>query len=314
MAHCGSVCSRAAIQSLIHQPLYDHRNGLTLTWMPQCGLWLMKEKVFMKQLRSMVCQGVHLVLPGDMSGPHSYLKRKELVNFLYRAAQIGHGQTCKEVIAIVQHVLDACGSNKVFFCRLVDFLIRWHPEMTLRTPTTLSIARASVSDRCALDNYFDELESTWVEKDLLNSPSVIFNMDETGMPLDLFPPKMSHGVSIGVSSGLKSVVSCVSASGQCLSLWLYGTVSLSLLSWQVDRCGWDHLWSVTEMIDRSRAIWYVVSPAFSLLYSSSSSTHPFVNERALITLLPCCHQVCSSGEGNSVLSPSKYHTPHSAIR
>lgn len=163
------------------------------------------------------------VLPGATSGPHSYLTReeeKELVSFLCRAAQIGHGRTRKEVIAIVQRVLDARGSNKKVSSGWWSSFISRHPEMTLRTPATLSIARASASDCCALDNYFDELESTLTENDLLNSPSLIFNMDDTGMPLDPSPPKIvtwrGHQNPFQVSSGLKSqvtVVGCVSASG-----------------------------------------------------------------------------------------------------
>ena len=45
-----------------------------------------------------------------------------------------------------------------------------HPEIVLRTPATVSLAQASAYDRCALDNYFDELESTLAENDLLDSP------------------------------------------------------------------------------------------------------------------------------------------------
>ena len=54
----------------------------------------------MKQLKSMVCQGMHLVLPGEMSGPHSYLTRKELVNFLCPAAQIGHGRHARRSLLL----------------------------------------------------------------------------------------------------------------------------------------------------------------------------------------------------------------------
>ena len=40
------------------------------------------------------------------------------------------------------------------------------------------------SDRCVLKSYYDELESTLVENGLSENPCLIFNMDETGMPLD----------------------------------------------------------------------------------------------------------------------------------
>ena len=60
----------------------------------------------------------------------------------------------------------------------------------LRTPATLSLSHAGASDRCVLDSYYDELESTLVENDLNDNPCLIFNMDETGMPLDPNKPKI----------------------------------------------------------------------------------------------------------------------------
>ena len=61
------------------------------------------------------------------------------------------------------------------------------------------------------------------ENDFLNSPPLIFNVDETGMPLNPSSLKIvtwkGHQNPFQVSSGLKSqvtVVGCVSASGQCL--------------------------------------------------------------------------------------------------
>ena len=93
----------------------------------------------------------------------------------------------------------------------------------MRTPATLSLARASASDRYVIDRYFEELESAFEENGLVDKPCLIFNMDETGMPLDPKPLKIvtwkGHKNPSQVSSGLKSqvtVVGCVSAGGQCL--------------------------------------------------------------------------------------------------
>ena len=70
-----------------------------------------------------------------------------------------------------------------------SFIARY-PKLALRTPATLSLARASASDRGIFDNYFDELESTLEVNNLLDKPCSIFNIDETGMPLDPKPPKI----------------------------------------------------------------------------------------------------------------------------
>ena len=63
------------------------------------------------------------------------------------------------------------------------FFIARHPTLALRIPATLSIARANASDQRVIDNYFDELETTVEENELLDKPCLVFNMDETGMPL-----------------------------------------------------------------------------------------------------------------------------------
>ena len=92
----------------------------------------------------------------------------------------------------------------------------------MRTPATLSLARANATDRVVIDNYFDELERALDENRLVDRPCQIFNMDETGMPFDPQPLKVvawrGHKNPTQVSSGLKSqvtVVGCVSAGGQC---------------------------------------------------------------------------------------------------
>ena len=71
-----------------------------------------------------------------------------------------------------------------------------------------------------LNAYFDMLETTLADNDLLDKPCQLFNMDETGLPLAPKPPKVvckkgSRSVN-AASSGDKSqitVVACVSAGG-----------------------------------------------------------------------------------------------------
>ena len=70
-----------------------------------------------------------------------------------------------------------------------SFVVR-HPKLTLRTPATLSLARANATDRVVIDNYFDELERALDENRLIDRPCQIFNMDETGMPFDPQPLKV----------------------------------------------------------------------------------------------------------------------------
>lgn len=166
------------------------------------------------------------VLPGATSGPQTYLsseEEEELVHFLSRSALIGHGRTRIEVIAIVERVLSSRGITKSVSSGWWASFVARHPKLVLRTPATLSLARANASDPVVLDNYFDELNRTLNENDLADKPCLIFNMDETGMPLDPKPLKVvtqrGHKNPAQVSGGSKSqitVVGCVSAGGQSL--------------------------------------------------------------------------------------------------
>ena len=186
------------------------------------------------------------VLPGCTSGPASYLsceEEKELVTFLCRAAQIGHGRTRQEVIAIVERILASRGIVKRVTSGWWGAFVARHPELVLRTPATLSMARASASDRTKIDVYFDKLESTLEDNKLADKPCQIFNMDETGMPLDPKPLKIATWKGqknpSQVSSGLKShitVVGCVSAGGQCLPpmvIWARKTLPPELATEEV---------------------------------------------------------------------------------
>ena len=133
------------------------------------------------------------VLPGATSGPSCYLtsaEEEDLVNFLCRVAQIGQGRTRQEVIAIVERVLASRGNAKTVSAGWWASFISRHPRVALRTPATLSLARPAASDHDILDNYFDELEYTLEENGLLDKPCLIYNMDETGMPLDPKPLKI----------------------------------------------------------------------------------------------------------------------------
>ena len=79
------------------------------------------------------------------------------------------------------------------------------------------------SDPEIINNYYDLLECTLCDNDLMDKPSQTFNLDETGMPLDPSPPLVvarcgqKHPSAVG--SGDKSqitVLSCCSAAGYAL--------------------------------------------------------------------------------------------------
>ena len=94
---------------------------------------------------------------------------------------------------------------------------------SLRVAASLSRARLENTTSKVMEEYFDVLEETFAENDLIDKPCRIFNMDESGLPLAPKPPKLlckkGSRAFNSVNSGDKSqiiVVGCVSAGGYCL--------------------------------------------------------------------------------------------------
>ena len=167
------------------------------------------------------------VLPGAKCGAPTLLstrEEQELVEFLCHCAKIGYAKTRHEVLNIVTRMLAQKDIERtVTKGWWTKFIGRHHDILSLRTPATLSIARASASTKASIDSYFDILEHILKETGIGDYPGLIFNMDESGFPLD---PKPLRTVDcrgsknpFSMSSGSKSQVSiaaCISASGQSL--------------------------------------------------------------------------------------------------
>ena len=84
------------------------------------------------------------------------------------------------------------------------------------------LAYIVASDPVLISNYFDLLENVLTENNLLDRPCQIFNMDESGMPLDLphvkCVTKRDDRNPVAPSSGditQITVVACVGASRVC---------------------------------------------------------------------------------------------------
>lgn len=87
----------------------------------------------------------------------------------------------------------------------------------------MSYARAKATDPVVIEKYFDILENTLVENDIMDKPFQIFNADETGMPLSLKTVKVvdrfggknpSHVT--GNNREQITVLACGNASGSCI--------------------------------------------------------------------------------------------------
>ena len=102
---------------------------------------------------------------------------------------------------------------------------RW-PDLALRKGDALAQPRANAVNATNLNNYYNLLEKTLKENDLFNCPNRIYNMDESGLPLDHKPPKVialrgAKKVHCRTSGNKMqvTVLACASATGMSDKGW-----------------------------------------------------------------------------------------------
>ena len=166
------------------------------------------------------------VMFGARSGPTAYLTEEEedeLVAFLTGCASIGYARSKKQVIAMVQSVMHSKGLDKPVTDGWWRSFLKRHDNLTLQTAEPLAYVRAISSQPEILERYCDLLEQTMQEHDLLDKPCQIFNLDETGMPLDPSPPKVvcpkgvKHATSITTGNKAQiTVLCCCNAAGHAI--------------------------------------------------------------------------------------------------
>ena len=108
-----------------------------------------------------------------MSGPPKYLtllEEDELFRFLSRFCQIGYACSKLEVLALVQRILDSKGMKVTVSHGWWDLSRKRHPEIVLRMPAPVSLARSKATDPDVFSRYFDLLEETMKENKLDGKP------------------------------------------------------------------------------------------------------------------------------------------------
>lgn len=168
------------------------------------------------------------VVHGTKPGPKPYLtssEESELSDFIVDVAKAGYGKTRRQIKAIVEGVARVKGVLKAK--RFSDgwwkrFLER-QPSLRLRRGDATANVRMDCVNQAVISSYFDLLKSVLQEHELMQSPAQIYNVDETGVPLDHRPPnvlaKRGQKKVRYRTTGNKSqitVVGCVSATGQAI--------------------------------------------------------------------------------------------------
>ena len=100
-----------------------------------------------------------------------------------------------------------------------------HPTLTTRLPEQLKAVRAkSSANATVLEKWFELVRETLEENNLINRPDRVFNVDETGLPLDpkrmkvICQKNIDHLFRVIGGSGRDSITvnGCASADGRML--------------------------------------------------------------------------------------------------
>jgi len=135
------------------------------------------------------------VVDGTKPGRPSYLNNEEeseLESYLIQSCQVGYGKTRRQIKAIVENIAVEKGilrKSHISDGWWKKFLER-HPKLSLRSGDATGHVRMNAMTRENLTHYFDLLNECLVENGLKDHPEQIYNMDESGIPLDPKPPKV----------------------------------------------------------------------------------------------------------------------------
>ena len=187
-------------------------------------------------------------------------RRVRVADFVCGCASIGHTKSCKEVLAIVQQIINSQGAEIEVSKGWWDTFRRRPSELTFRHSEALSYARVAANNPKVVHKYFDLLQQTMEENGLMHWSTQVFNCDESGLILTHRPPKVVAWVGqkqpYAVTSGDKAqttILACGNATG-------YGDIWLKNHSTQIGQLGsaWHFLRFVQRWVGGHRTIWEVV--------------------------------------------------------
>ena len=138
------------------------------------------------------------VVHGVKPGPMPYLtsqEEKDLADHLVLSAKVGYGKTCRDVMNLVETYVNSQSSEQQNHGVTVSngwwfkFKMR-NPSLSLRRGDSITGIRMDAVNSENINEYFDLLEGVFQEYGFSEHPEAIYNMDETGMPLEPCPPKV----------------------------------------------------------------------------------------------------------------------------
>ena len=154
----------------------------------------------------------------------------EFAEFAIETASVGCGQTRKQIMTIAENVAKDKGVLKKdrISQGWFDSFMKRQTYLSLRKGDPAANDRMDAVTSQALKHYFDLLEKTLKDNNLLNKPAQIYNVDETGMAYEHRPPKVvtlkgQKKVKCRTSGNKAqtTVVACVNAIGQAIPSYVF---------------------------------------------------------------------------------------------
>lgn len=151
----------------------------------------------------------------------------ELVARIIRMQKVGFGLTRSKVCQVAFRFVEKLQIPNQFKNgqggrRWFEGFVKRHPEVSVRTPESLSYGRLMRFNKVTVSTYFDLLRKTLEELNLVNKPELIYNMDETGLQLCYGKPeknlaetetKRVHAATNVERVETVTMVGCVNGSG-----------------------------------------------------------------------------------------------------
>ena len=192
---------------------------------------------------------------------------------------MGYARSKQEIISMVRNVVAAKGNHDgVVTDGWWSSFKERHGSLTLRTAEPLPYARAVSSSPEIISHYYDLLEKTLSDNDLMDKPCQIYNMDETGMPLDPTPTKVvtvkgtKHPTCITTGNKAQiTVVGCCSADGRALP----PMVIFDRKNLKPELTLWENFQGQHNMVSPKMVGWTVNYLNFGLIISFCPMQSPF---------------------------------------
>ena len=202
------------------------------------------------------------------SGPSPLLSQEQeavLAGHLKTMDEVGYGYSRQVTINLATDYAVQLGlrdkEHPLTEKWLYSFLSRW-PELRVKKPRSLDVARARSATRSTIDSYFNELEHILTKYNLCDKPQRVYNIDEKGMSTEHKPPKVIGGKfskSQAVTSGRKkttTLIGCANGVGNVIPPFFVFPVTrfsnklLEGASAGADGCVTESGWSNTDVFER----------------------------------------------------------------